>query len=392
MVWPKGKKRSTSLPTKVKKEDLNLFLRIWDRESILDLQGLSGRTKGNYDFHISIVPFIFFLWRWALENHNITLEQALIKCWPQLQELFRNKKDIVSDKPIAPPTLLQARQNLGIDIPFEMLDKATERLFERFDEMTRWKGLRLYAVDGSNLNLPRRKELIKEFGHHNSGDKESYYPQAQFVTLELLNMGWIVDYILDHCHGSELDNAKQLCERLGMNDLLITDRLYFEPAWFEELTGKGTLILVRLASNRYKSLIDEHRLLVELKRIKGEIIDIDVELKVKSNSRGNPKSLLPVRYIEIPRENNETLRFLTTLPRSLASVDEIQELYKRRWGIETDYKIFKGQNHLPDVASRKVSTVEQEIIFRVLAHNSVRWVQAEACELARIEELVEEKN
>jgi hypothetical protein len=392
MVWPKGKKRSTDLPLKVKKEDLNLFLRIWDRESILDLQGLSSRTKGNYDFHISIVPFIFFLWCWALENRKITLEQALIKCWSQLQELFHGKKDIVSDKPISPPTLLQARQNLGIDIPFAMLNNATERVFERFDEMTRWKGLRVYAVDGSNLNLPRRKELVEEFGHHISGDKEAYYPQAQFVTLELLNMGWIVDYVLDHCYGSELDNAKQLSERLGMNDLMIADRLYFDPAWFKELTEKGTSILVRLASNRYQSLIDEDRLLVELNRIEGDTIDIDAELKVKSKSGGKPGSLLPVRYIEIPREDNETLRFLTTLPRSLASIDEIQELYKQRWGIETDYRIFKGPDHLPDVASRKVSTVEQEIIFRVLAHNSVRWVQAEACELARQEELVEEKN
>lgn len=77
------------------------------------------------------------------------------------------------------------------------------------------------------------------------------------------------------------------------------------------------------------------------------------------------------------------MRMIVSLSEERPSFRQCCAMYGERWGIETQCRFFKGPDHLPVVLSRKPGSVRQEILVRVMAHNWVRSVQAQACLAAR---------
>jgi hypothetical protein len=137
-----------------------------------------------------------------------------------------------------------------------------------------------------------------------------------------------------------------------------------------------------VTSIRWKSFCDRSRATIETLRQTSADIDCPVLLKVDTDHRGRPRGgLVPLRYLErLPRHpGQETIRLLTSLPADRLAGEQAVRLYGGRWGIETQFRFIKGEDHLPVVLSRKPETVRQEILLRFLAHNWVRSVQAEAC-------------
>ena len=285
--------------------------------------------------------------------------------------------ETISRTPVTPTALGQARQKIGLS-PFEKLhDISCEKHFSLHRELDLHKGYRLYAVDGSSLNLPSTKSLSDVFGRPNSTGKARALPQASFTTLELVNTGWICKYLLSNCDASELAESKTITSELGSGDLLLADRLYFEPAWYEDLSRRKVKYLFRVNSNRYKSLTKDSQDKIAKMRGTGNV-DCRVDLRIKRDKGGY--GILPnLRYIEIKRPGAQTLYFMTNLDEDEITTLEAGKLYEMRWEIETDFRIFKGQDHLPVVRSKLEDTVRQEVLLRILAHNSVRHIQSQAC-------------
>jgi uncharacterized radical SAM superfamily Fe-S cluster-containing enzyme len=236
----------------------------------------------------------------------------------------------------------------------------------------------VYAVDGSWLNLPHAQALVDAFGRPSAASGKTPMPQLLLVTMDLVNLGWFTDLRLGRCNHSELALAREMTDSLGKGDLVLGDRLFFQTSWIAALVRRGVEALLRAAKNRITSLTAESIVAVQRQRRGGGVIDCEVELKVATDHHGKPTALLPLRYIEITI-NGETYCFLTTLSKDRISAPAVAELYLARWEIETDYRLFKGPNHLPVIISRTPMTVRQEILLRILTHNSVRFVQADAC-------------
>ena len=265
--------------------------------------------------------------------------------------------------------------------PFEnLLVLATERAERELGKLQCYRGLRLSAVDASHLNLASRIELEQEFGRPGSTGRHRSLPQAQLVTLDWVQLGWFYDWRLARHDASELALARELCARLGSGDLLLADRLYFDPHWFAMLHARGVKFLFRATADRWLTLTkaDRQRVERQRRRRRGRV-DLWAELHVRDPRSGRRTGTVPIRYLEIPQPGRETLRFFTNLPADFLPPAEAAKLYFQRWSIETDYRLFKGPDHLPVVLSRKPQTVRQEILLRLLAHNSVRYVQALAC-------------
>ena len=354
------------------------FFRLWTKK---DLEDATKDHKRAVQAKWPILAIIFLLWRWALENRKLTFETLLPKHWTELKLLLNLKKNAMVNAPVTASAFAQARQKIGIKPIQKLYEMSNKKMMAEFEEMSHYKGLRLYAVDGTSINLPSRTELEKTFGRPSSGlDIKKCYPQAFLVTLELIRLGWIKDYRLDRYDMSELKLAKDMAKSLCKGDLLLGDRLFFETSWFFDLNKRNVKFLFRANSNRNKSLTKESQVVIDNLRKHSDKIDCMVDLKVNTNNKGRPKRFLRLRYIEIHRTDQNTLYFFTNLSGGNVVTDEIEELYRKRWGIETDYRVFKGPKHLPVVLSRKVKTVKQEILLRILAHNSIRYVQAEACQ------------
>ncbi len=284
----------------------------------------------------------------------------------------------VSSEAVSPTALGEARKALGLG-PFETLHQlANEKHRLLHAELDLYKGYRLYAVDGSNLNLHSSEALADEFGRPSSTGEKKARPQASFVTLNLVNTGWIVNYQLDHCNKGELTMAKAVTGSLGVGDLLLGDRLYFHPAWYADLIERSVRFLFRVNNNRYKSFTEESKQKLQQMREQGGNIDCPVELTVKR--KGYETTVIrKLRYIEVKVTNDVTLRLLTNLTSEEVTVEEAVCLYALRWEIETDYRYFKGPDHLEVILSRLPETVAQEVQFRIIAYNTIRFMQSQAC-------------
>ncbi len=353
------------------------FFRLWTKE---DLQEATKDHTRATQAKWPLLAVIFLMWRWALINRKTTFERVRIEAWPVLRKVMEFENIQLPELPVTAQAFTQARQKVGMKPLQHLHQTANDKMRREFDDMLCYKTLRLWAVDGSSLNLPSRKELDEAFGRPSSTPGAHVaYPQAFFVTLELIQLGWIYDYRLDRHDASELSMTFELTQKLGKGDLLLGDRLFFDSKWFLQLDQRDVKFLFRVASNRVKCLTRESQEKVDVLHQKSTIVDCEVDLKVDTDHHGNARHILRCRYVEIQRPNQETLYFMTNLSEEFADAEEIAALYWRRWGIEIEFRIFKGDNHLPIVLSRKEHTIRQEILLRVLAHNSVRYVQAEAC-------------
>jgi hypothetical protein len=299
------------------------------------------------------------------------------KQWSVLVKTMAILGEEITKRAVTPTALGSARQDIGL-APFEHLHKiACEKHLLHHGELALYKGYRLFAVDGSTLNLHSTAPLAEAFGRPNSTGRKRALPQASFTTLELVNTAWIWNYRLSGHLAGELAESKAITASLGHGDLLLADRLYFDPAWYVDLQNRRVKFLFRLNKNRYSSLTKASQDRILALRAAGNV-DCRVDLKVRR--KDGTYAILPnLRYIEIKRPGADTLYFITNLGEEEVTTLEAAELYKKRWEIETDFRIFKGQAHLPVVRSRREDTVRQEVLLRILAHNSVRYIQSEAC-------------
>lgn len=323
------------------------------------------------------MAIVLILWHWGLRNRMEPFYAIVDKQWPVVVKTMENLHVDISHKAVSPAALCKGRQGVGT-APFVALHAmANEKHLREHHRLTVFKGYRLWAVDGSSLNLPSNKNLENVFGRPASTGKHRASPQASFVALELVYTGWIIEFRIARCDASELALSKEVTAVLGAGDLLLADRLYFDPAWYADLCRREVKFLFRLNCNRHESLTPESQLKINNLRLKGNV-DCRVDLRVKT-ANGNYELLKDLRYIECKRSGADTLYLITTLNEEEVSLAEAVELYRMRWEIETNFRFFKGQNHLPVVRSKKEDTVRQEVILHVLGHNSVRFIQAEAC-------------
>jgi hypothetical protein len=353
---------------------LPLFL-IWNRD---ELQQAVGSVTRACQARWSAVAVVLVLWQWGLRNRQEPFTAIVDKLWGMLVGTMDSMGESIREEPVTPAALCKARKGIGTAAFEHLHQTATEKHQQRHTDLILHNRYRLYAVDGSTLKLHANKPLTAVFGRPSSNGKRRSPPQATFTVLELVNTGWIVDYRLGRCDEAELHQSKSLSAGLGPGDLLLADRLYFDPQWYTDLSGRGVKFLFRLNCNRYESLTPESQRRIEQQRATGNV-DCTVELRVKAGNGRPACTLNGLRYIEIKRDGVQTLYFITNLrPDELATL-EAADLYRMRWEIETNLRYFKGQDHLPAVRSRREDTVRQEVLLHVLAHNSVRFIQSEAC-------------
>lgn len=92
----------------------------------------------------------------------------------------------------------------------------------------RWKGLRVVAIDGKQVTLPRSKDIVenKFTGRKTSKYRESYMPKGYFsIAFDVLE-GLICKGFLNHTL-NEIADAKSMISQFGKKTLFLYDRLFF---------------------------------------------------------------------------------------------------------------------------------------------------------------------
>jgi IS4 transposase len=226
-----------------------------------------------------------------------------------------------------------------------------------------FKGFFVYAVDGSDFDLPASDDVIsKNFrGHTCSKLTEGHYPKMYVNhAFDVLN-GLIKDFRF---------SAKQAEQQLGIemittlepNSIAVYDRLYAGQKLFEAHVKAKRFFIVRA------------RLKGNLAACVKEFLassKADTEALWKSNGQPGPGA--QVRLVKIKHPKTKVLDvFVTNLPIKKISRRDIEELYRKRWDVETSYRDLISTLKIDQWHSTKLNGILQEIYATFWLVNSVK--------------------
>lgn len=234
---------------------------------------------------------------------------------------------------------------------------------EQAQGLKRWHGHRLLGVDSSLLRLPNSTELRQEFSlvevRNQSGDTGTRYPEARMsVVYDLLNRV-ALDGRLERSAVGEVDLAIEQLRKASAGDVLINDRGftgYRYLAWHHQL---GLHHISRCSTASFAAA-------QELFRMNRAGRSKVVKLLARSEERAQLQRLglpleLVVRFLSVRLPSGELEVLVSSLlDEQEYPTEEFLEVYHRRWGHESFYKIIKGRLDLENFSGHTAEAVRQD--------------------------------
>jgi hypothetical protein len=200
-------------------------------------------------------------------------------------------------------------------------------------------GLRILAVDGSKLTLPKTEELKKEFGE-SKNHTETSVVQARISSIyDVLNC-FTLDSELGKLELGEREMALKHSSYWKKNDLIIYDRGYPGYDFVNEHIKGGVDCLIRV-STTYSKIVKSF--VVSKKRT--TIVEMfPCQRKNIEDKEYTKETPIKIRLIRIDLPGGEIEILMTTLLDSqIYPASIFKELYFLRWGIETFYDELKNK-------------------------------------------------
>jgi len=277
------------------------------------------------------------------------------------------------EEAVSASSFCSARQKIRSEL-FPALLLHVERLMrEDFDDEIRWHNRRVFAVDGSKVNLQRHWDLAQAFGV----PKGAHCPQVLVSVLFDVCAKIPVDLRIDSFGTSERVHLLDMLPHLEEGDILVLDRGYPSHEVFQALTRAKIDFLIRVPSSNTFEAIDL------MKEIGGE----DYRLWIEPPANCPPDwKRLRLRVIKLMTKKGEATFFITNLFRNQFSRDDIRDLYHMRWEEEEFYKLMKsayiGQDQF---RSKSPAGVRQEIHAQMLFLSMSRYLLLKAAAAAECE-------
>lgn len=285
----------------------------------------------------------------------------------------------------------------------KILPEALEYLFHKFTDTCEkpklYKGYRLLAVDGSDLQFAA-----------NPNDPLSYFPgvngQKPYSFLHLnalydLNSNLYLDAVVQKRRAANENAALvNMVENSRIADpvILTADRGYESYNTLEHIARKGWKYLIRLRESK--------GILTGISLPDADF-DITVQLRltrkqtkfVKELQKNHPgmyrflpsnvnfdylpmgaEEFYPISFrivrFKISEDSTETL--ITNLDTDSFPAEELKQLYRMRWGIETSFRQLKYTVGLSLFQSKKVEYITQEIFARLTMYNFCELITSHA--------------
>ena len=240
------------------------------------------------------------------------------------------------------------------------------------EDADRWKGLRLLALDGSTVSMPREPALFEHYGAHRARTTAVRYPLARFCSLLAVGTSTIVDYRFGPFTTSEDAMAQELLGALGPKDLVLADRYFAGSPMLARLVARGRHFLMR----KNARLIVERLPVVKRLGKDDLLVDLPVDKAARRKDPTLPKSVR-VRLFratwKAPTGETITEWFVTSLVDAKRfKRKKLAKLYHERWRIETSYLEFKQTFHADVLRAKTVDNIEKEFAAHVLAYQLVR--------------------
>lgn len=319
---------------------------------------------------------------------KLTLSMGGATLHKEIYDYFKHDPEKIP----SPSALVQQKLKLNEDV--------FEQLFVRFNEActdtSLYKGYRIYAVDGTDLNVAYNENspTYVKYRGNSSSENRGYNQMHCNLLYNPLDKVFVDLIIQPKQENNERRALINMLERnaLDQKTIFIADRGY--PSWnvfahFKYTYNADFLIrypndcstlvralplttldqeadIVITTNPQYKSSPGHYFIEVKKNTIKnreytGKTSFVDWDFKMFES--------LHLRIVRFQITDNTYETIITSLPREAFSIDEIKNLYALRWKIETSFRELKYSMGLTHLHAKREDFVKQEIFARIIMYN-----------------------
>jgi len=246
----------------------------------------------------------------------------------------------------------EARQKLRWEGCRELLDFNVSYVYS--EGYSTWHGYRVWAMDGSKMQLPSDPKLVAEFGTAGRGGSAA---TAQSSCLYDVLNDFIADALLEPMQTDERSLALRHLHHLrGMDsfakELVILDRGYPSAALFKAFQEAGVRFLMRV---RKKFSLDIDRMPLG-----------DRQYVLTGNGEA-----ISVRVIKFLLPSGEIETLITDLFDKRMSVSGFKALYFKRWPVETKFGELKHRLEIENFSGRTKEAILQDFYISAFLSNMI---------------------
>jgi hypothetical protein len=276
------------------------------------------------------------------------------------------------ERSVTASTFCEARQKVSEDI-FKDLNRSLLKNWEEQRNLNHWLGLRVFAIDGSRVNIPRE---LTSCGFKIYDEARRHYPQGLLSCVYDILGKTVYDFDFVS-HMNERRCALKHLEVLEAKDVVIFDRGYFSYLLLHEFYKKGVYVLFRLQegsnNKEIEAFIKSSKKDDRIAYIPSATVISDLK---KQGYYLKPKPI-PLRLFKRTIKG-EIYIYGTTLGKHKYPSAYLMDLYHERWAIEELYKISKRVSEIEEFRSKTERGVKQEIYAHLLLINLSRFFEFDA--------------
>lgn len=283
---------------------------------------------------------------------------------------------------VSTPALLKQREKLNEQVFKDLAKESLIDFYHLFkDEVKTFKGYLLYAIDGSTCEVPNTVETRKRYQSLNSTDDNRVARIKLSNCYDILN-GYIVDTEVEEYNHQEqelsmrhIKNTNYVKEYYPIINVM--DRGYFSLANLYHMIKQNEKFVLRLN----KQFLKTEQLSM---KTNDEIVEIKYQadrirhFKNKDEEFYNyyqEGNTISVRMVNITLSTGEVETLITNLEKEEFNTEDLNNIYKQRWCIESNYHELKESMMITNISSSKDTIIKQEIYSQILVCNIIHSIE-----------------
>lgn len=252
-----------------------------------------------------------------------------------------------------------------------------------------WRGFRLIAVDGTDIQLPQKEEMKIKFGRAKNQSGPVLAMAKVSYAYDVLN-NITLDAQIGYCKTSERDLAVMHIEAIQQlkhdktNDLYIYDRGYPSLGLLFYLSNQKKDFLIRCSTSscfeKIKEAFNQGKEDVIIRLYANQANDQQMkELKKRVPSLDRKSAYIDVRIVVVLLNTGEKELLITSLlDQDIYRKEEFKGLYGHRWEAEENYKWHKVALELENFSGHTEVAIEQDLFSLVFTANMASLLIQEA--------------
>lgn len=266
----------------------------------------------------------------------------------ELDDFFSN---VLNSESVTKQAFFKSRKNIKPEAFKELFEMTRETIFYN-KKLRRFKGYRIFAIDGSELRLDKSKANGEYFKSrsNSAGNKTSARISILFDVLS----NFVMDAQIGSLEISErtfaVHNLEYFSKRFDNKDIVIFDRGYPSRKIISLLSQINCKYLMRLQRSAFKGVNDNA----------SNDFRINISFKKQSCS---------VRVIKVTLDSGEIETLITNLSEDEFKAKDFKSLYFMRWSVETAFDTLKNKLLIEKFSGRSPIAVLQEFYAAMFIMN-----------------------